>query len=42
MTAQQNKAIVRDFGDLAFNQRQPEQAAAKSVGAARQPMMQSN
>jgi predicted SnoaL-like aldol condensation-catalyzing enzyme len=29
MTARQNKAIVRDFGELAFNHRQPERAAAK-------------
>ena len=31
-TPEQNKAIVREFYDLAFNQRQPEAAVAKHVG----------
>ena len=32
-TTDQNKAIVRDFYDLAFNQRQPEAAVASYIGA---------
>ena len=31
-TPEQNKAIIREFYDLAFNQRQPEAAVAKHVG----------
>jgi len=32
-TAESNKAAVRDFYDLAFNQRQPAEAAARHVGS---------
>jgi predicted SnoaL-like aldol condensation-catalyzing enzyme len=32
MSAEQNKIIVREFCDLAFNQRQPDAAVAKYVG----------
>ena len=30
--SEQNKSVVKSFYDLAFNQRQPEQAVAKYVG----------
>jgi predicted SnoaL-like aldol condensation-catalyzing enzyme len=31
-TLQEKKSIVRDFYDLAFNQKQPEEAAARHLG----------